>query len=94
MMIGGRYYRKVAFLVARTIAQVVLLAAGIPTALLGIDVVIAGVGGLVEANIVEDEELRLGAEIARCSARPEFFREMPARLSWRSSEDRGRSAGG
>ena len=61
-MIGGRH-REVAFLVARPVAQVVLLAAGIPAAFFGVDEVEAGVLVLVEADVVEDEELGFGAEV-------------------------------
>ena len=64
VMIGGRD-RKIAFLVARPVAQVVLRAAGIPAALFGIDEVVAGVLILIEAHAVEDEELGFGAEVGR-----------------------------
>ena len=62
IMIGGRH-REVAFLVARPVAQVVSLAAGIPAALFGVDEVEAGVLVLVEADVIENEELRFRAEI-------------------------------
>ncbi len=53
----GRH-REVTLLEARLVAQVgVLLAAAVPLAFDGVDVVVAGVLGLVEADIVEDEEL-------------------------------------
>ena len=42
----------------------VVLLARVPNALVGIDVVVAGVGGLIVADIVEDVELRLGSPIA------------------------------
>ena len=61
IVIGGRN-REIAFLVARPVAEIVLLAAGIPAALFGIDEVEAGVRVLIEADVVEDEELGFGAE--------------------------------
>ena len=64
VMIGGRH-REVAFLVARPVAEIVLAAAGVPAAFLGIDEVEAGVLVLVEADVVEDEELGFGAEVSR-----------------------------
>ncbi len=63
VVVGGRH-REVAFLVARTVAEVVLLAAGIPAPLLGVDEVEAVLLALVETHVVEDEELRLGAEVS------------------------------
>ena len=71
-MIGGRN-REVAFLVARPVAEVVLLAARIPAAFLGVDEVEAGVLVLIEADVVENEELGFGAEV-RGIARPLFFK--------------------
>ena len=62
IMIGGRN-REIAFLVARPVAEVVLLAAGIPAAFFGVDEVEAGVLVLIEADVVEDEELGFGAEV-------------------------------
>src|ERR1700730_6240963 len=56
IMIGGRD-RKVALLVARPVAEIVFRAAGVPAALFGIDEVVAGVLILIEAYVVEDEEL-------------------------------------
>ena len=60
-----RRNREVAFLVTRTVAEVVLLAPRIPASFFGVDEVIARVGVGVEADVVEDEELRFGAEIGR-----------------------------
>ncbi len=62
VVVGGRH-REVAFLVARTVAEIVFLAAGVPAALFGVDEVEAEVLALIEADIVEDEELQLGAEV-------------------------------
>ena len=59
----GRRHREIAFLVARTVAQIVVLAAGIPAALLGVDEVVAGVRVLVEPHVVENEKLGFRAEI-------------------------------
>ena len=53
---------EIAFLVARAVAQVVLLAAGVPAAFVGVDVVETVLRGGVETDAVEDEELRFGAE--------------------------------
>ena len=39
------------------------LTAGVPAAFLGVDEVVAGVRVLIEADVVEDEELGFGAEI-------------------------------
>ena len=62
----GRRNREVAFLVARLVAEVgILHAPRVPTALLGVDVVVALVLVLVEAHVVEDEELRLRTEVRR-----------------------------
>src|SRR5262249_24377632 len=64
VMIGGRH-REIAFFIARPVAEVIFAASGIPAALVGVDVVVAGVLVLVEADVVEDEELGLGTEIRR-----------------------------
>ena len=54
---------EVAFLEARLIAQVrVFLATGVPRTLDAVDVVVAGVLVLAEADVVEDEELQLRAD--------------------------------
>ena len=59
---GG--YGEVAALVLDLVAPVaaVLHATGVPGPRLGIDVVVGGVGGGVEADVVEDVELGLGGE--------------------------------
>ena len=63
--IGGRH-REVPFLVTGLVAQVGLLVpAGVPAPLLGVDVVEARVLVLVEADVVEHEELRLRPEEGR-----------------------------
>ena len=62
-MIGGRH-REVAFLVARLVAQIVLLAAGVPSAFFGVDEVEARVCVLVEADVVENEELSFRAKVS------------------------------
>ncbi len=64
IVIGGRH-REVAFLVARPVAQVVLLAAGVPAALFGVDEIEAGVLVLIEADVIENEELGFRAEVGR-----------------------------
>src|ERR1700694_3995405 len=56
--------REISFLVARTVAEVVGLAAGVPAALLGIDEIVAGVLILIETDAVEDEEFGLGAKVS------------------------------
>ena len=62
----GRRDREVAFLVADLVAQVrVFLAAAIPLAFATVDEVVARVGRLVEADVVENEELKLRAHEAR-----------------------------
>src|SRR4029077_1584076 len=53
---------EVAFLVARTIAEIVFLAAGVPTAFIGIDEIKTVLGLGVKTNAIEDEEFRLGTE--------------------------------
>ena len=66
-----RRHRKVPFLVAHLVARVLrwgrrsrpLLAARVPEALAAVDVIETVVVRLTEANVVEDEELRLGPEI-------------------------------
>ena len=62
IVIGGRN-REIAFFVARPVAEIVVLAAGIPAAFFGVDEVEAGMRVLIEADVVEDEELGFGAEI-------------------------------
>ena len=62
IVIGGRD-REIAFFVARPVAQVMLRAARIPAALFGVDEVEAGMLVLIEADVIEDEELGFGAEI-------------------------------
>ncbi len=58
----GRWDREVAFLVANLVSEVrELLAAAVPGALDAVDVVVAGIRrGLVEAHVVEQEELGFG----------------------------------
>ena len=60
-VIGGRD-GEVAFLVARPVAEVVLFAARVPAAFIGIDEVEAVLRLGIEANAIEDEELGFGAE--------------------------------
>ena len=60
-MIDGRG-GEVAFLEARAIAQVVLVAAAVPASFVRIDVEEAVLRRGIEANAIEDEELRFGAE--------------------------------
>ena len=64
LVVIGRGDGEVAFFVAGAIAVVVGFAAGVPAALLGVDVVVAGVGGAVEADVIEDEEFAFGADEA------------------------------
>jgi hypothetical protein len=63
----GRGNGEVAFLVSRLVPEVrELLAAAVPDALDAIDVVVAAVRlGLIEANVVEEEELGLRAHERR-----------------------------
>ncbi len=61
--VGGGH-GEVAFLVTELVAEVrLLLAAGVPGPFHAIEVVVAGILGLVVADLVEDEELQLGAEV-------------------------------
>src|SRR5579884_1484643 len=62
LIVIGRRNREVAFFIARSIAEVVLLAAGIPAAFFSVDEVKAGVLVLIEPHVVEDEELGFSAE--------------------------------
>ncbi len=63
--VGGRH-REVPLLVTRLVPEVRLLVApGVPRAFLGVDEVVAVVGSRGIADVVEDEELRLGAEERR-----------------------------
>ncbi len=58
--------REIAFLVARLEAEVGPVgAASVPDAFDGVDVVVPLVGVLVEADVIENEELGLGPEIGR-----------------------------
>ena len=63
LIVIGRCDRKVALAIARAVAEIVLFPARVPAALLGVDVVKAVVFALIEAHVVEDEELGLGAKI-------------------------------
>ena len=65
-MVGGRH-REIAFLVARTVSLVVLLAARIPAPFFRVDEVKAVLLALIEAHVVEDKELGLGAEVSGVS---------------------------
>ena len=65
----GRRHGEVAFLVAQLVAEVGLalrrvILAAVPLAFVAIEVEVAAVGRLVEADVVEDEELGLGADEA------------------------------
>ena len=65
--VGGRH-REVAFLVARLVAEVrLLVAAGVPVAF-GASRCSSSRRAefVIEADVVEDEELGLGAEVGRC----------------------------
>src|SRR5690242_7096937 len=53
--------REVAFLITRAISEIVFFAPGIPSALFGIDEIEAGMGILVEADIVKNEKFSLSA---------------------------------
>ncbi len=64
VVIGGGN-GEISFLETRPVAQIVVLASGVPAALLGVDEVVAGVRVLVEADVVEDEELGFCSEISR-----------------------------
>src|SRR6266436_9449926 len=65
----GRRNRKVSLFRARLVAQIRrFLLAGVPAALAGIDFVEGVVDALSVAYVVEYEELRLRAEIARIGA--------------------------
>ena len=87
----GRRNREIAFFVARPVAQIVVLAAGIPAALLGVDEVEAGVRVLIEADVVEDEKLGFRAEIRGIGEAGVL--QIQLGLCGRSSADRDRSAG-
>ena len=64
MVVVGRRRREVALLGARLVAEVrALVGAGVPLPLDGVDPVEAAVRRGLEAHVVEDEELRLGAEV-------------------------------
>ena len=59
---GG--HGEIAFLVAELVAEVgPFVAAGVPGAFDAVDEVVAGVLVLIVADVVEDEELQLGAEV-------------------------------
>ena len=88
----GRRNREIAFLVARPVAEIVVLAPGVPAAFFGIDEVEPGVLVLIEADVVEDEELGFGAEERGVGETGVLAGTI--RPSSRSSADRDRSAGG
>src|SRR5690349_10696441 len=71
-----RRYRKIAFLIARAITEVLVFAAGIPSALFGIDEIKAGMGILVEADIVKNEKFSLSAEICRIACTAVFEKQL------------------
>ena len=60
-----RWYREVAFLIPRPVTQVVLPPPRVPPPFLGVDKVKSRVLVLVEADVVENEKLRLGPEVRR-----------------------------
>ena len=62
MVICGRH-RKIAFLVTRPVTQVVLLAAGVPAALVSVYEIETGVLVLIEAHIIKNEEFGFRAEV-------------------------------
>ena len=63
-LVGGRH-REVAFLPARPVAEVgrAAVAAAVPNAFVRVDRIGGRVLGLLEVDVVEDEELRLGSPI-------------------------------
>ena len=83
LIVVGRRDREVAFLVARTIAEIVVLAAGVPAAFFRVDEVIAGMLVLIETDVVENEELGFRAEDRRCRPRPSSGDRVQP--SWQSS---------
>src|SRR5690349_20505344 len=62
VMIGGRNW-KIAFLVTRTVSEIVFLASGVPASFFRVDEIKAVILFLVEADVVEDEELGFGPEV-------------------------------
>ena len=66
VVIGWRH-REIAFLVAGTIAEIVLDAAGIPAAFFGVDEIKAVLLTLIKADIIENKKLGFSAEISRIS---------------------------
>ena len=85
IVIGGRN-GEIAFLVSRTVAEIVFGAPGIPAALFRIDEIKPAVLVLIEADVVEDEELGFRAEVRRVADTAilqvefGFFRD-PARVA-------------
>ncbi len=60
----GRRHREVTFLVTQLVTKIgLLVAAGVPGAFHAVEIVVAGVLGLIIADVVEDEEFQLRAEI-------------------------------
>ena len=62
VVIRGRH-RKITFAEARTVAQVIFRAPGVPAAFFGIDEIEPVLFALIEAYVVEDEELGFRAEV-------------------------------
>ena len=62
IVVGGRN-RKIAFPVAGAVAEIVLFPARVPAAFFGVDEIKAVLLALIEAHVVEDEELGFGAEV-------------------------------
>ena len=60
-----RRHGKISFLEADFITQIfpAFIPAGIPVAFIGINVIIRAVFRLVKADVIKDEEFRLGPEI-------------------------------
>src|SRR5260370_38594877 len=69
IMVGRRNW-KVAFLVARTVAQVVLLAARVPAALFGIDEIEPRMLVLIQTYVAKNKKLGFCPEIRRVAHTP------------------------
>src|SRR5690348_6288433 len=65
LVVISRSDREVSFLKSWTITEVGRFPARIPAALFRVDVVETVLFALIEANVIEDEELGFGAEVCR-----------------------------
>ena len=65
LIMVGRRYREITFLVTRTISEVVLFPTRVPTAFFGVDKVETRVMILIEPDVIEDKKIGFSDKIRR-----------------------------